>query len=535
MNLRSYLLLFLILSSCCHGFDTGHHGDMTRDALSFLGYSEDSIKLVQIFGWFVDFYSYVNFRDRISELTYLHFDSLLNSEEIEIYWKQFALNSRVAVLDVVNVNPPERYLAVLGLTLHAVQDYYTHSTWNLKFNRSSCDCFRSDTFWNNEFGVAFAPNGIDTGECGECDAKLDRGNSSSPQHGSYCDGINKDNYARESWDEAYSFGFAATLEWINAVEMWAAETNSDIVSQGRNFVASEADREQLNTEWNFAYTVSLWSDIPIPGFFANGHWKGPGSGNLDQFSVNVLSSWEYDSKYRDFMLVDRIWEPLPYLLYDFLPINDSDVPVIPQLNFTQRIVAVRITRAESNNVDVSNPDLFTKVTVNGKVFVDTTQQDEQEVNPYWRTYAFVSEQTSVVDIQIELLDEDSSGDDVLDLTDDDSRKELRFTYNLDTDELSGDVSGVHNSPETSVEVAGDDDDEGTLVFYVTTYNLGECRGNQRIVCETYTLPSFCSDSDDDDDGDVGGRYLQENMKNSCHILIPNYFVVLIICFLYSLL
>src|SRR5437870_3006933 len=61
-------------------FDTGHHFDMTEDALRTEGFGSTAIRMVQLNNWFVDYYSLnpipdsqiVRLRDRLRDLHFTH-------------------------------------------------------------------------------------------------------------------------------------------------------------------------------------------------------------------------------------------------------------------------------------------------------------------------------------------------------------------------------------------------------------------------------------------------------------------------------
>jgi hypothetical protein len=127
---------------------------------------------------------------------------------------------------------------------------------------------------------------------------LPRGNESSPQHGSYCKGVNKDSYARPNWDEAQTFAYSATWEWIHAVESWANEIDPSFVSTTKSYIASLEDKNALQEELDVALGVSLWIKTSFKeGKGQDGHWKGPGSGNFAQFSKIIAKGALLQNKY----------------------------------------------------------------------------------------------------------------------------------------------------------------------------------------------------------------------------------------------
>ena len=233
------------------------------------------------------------------------------------------------------------------LTLNiAVQDFYTHSNWNTFFPRDTCDCFSNQTFWKY---IDRLPEGLYTGVY-PCEACAGRGDEDAPQHGDYCTGVNKDSYARPQWDESYTFGYYGTIEWINVMQTWGSEIDPAFVEQAKNFTADSDLKDTINKELEYMYQISLW--IRTPGNENDGHWKGPGSGSLDDFTPAVARSLTLKSEFRDLLFNDNIHIPLTRDLYVFR--NDTDetmmntvIPVLPMVDDV--IVEVRILHAETED------------------------------------------------------------------------------------------------------------------------------------------------------------------------------------------
>lgn len=75
------LLITPLLITPAQSFDTGHHSDLTQNALSFFGFSDDTIKIMQVLNWMVDFYS-VNVGKKITDFQLMHCDTLRNTNEV---------------------------------------------------------------------------------------------------------------------------------------------------------------------------------------------------------------------------------------------------------------------------------------------------------------------------------------------------------------------------------------------------------------------------------------------------------------------
>jgi hypothetical protein len=76
-TLTSMITLY-ITDGSAHAFDTGHHADLTGEALAEVGMSNTAIQICQVENWLVDYYSVSpNSSDGIvREVAKLHADNL---------------------------------------------------------------------------------------------------------------------------------------------------------------------------------------------------------------------------------------------------------------------------------------------------------------------------------------------------------------------------------------------------------------------------------------------------------------------------
>src|SRR5690348_7784878 len=77
------LLAFTITASprAAFAFDTGHHSDLTREALQPEGFGDIPIQVVQLQNWLVDYYSTSPTSRVEDEANTLHFDNLFTPEQ----------------------------------------------------------------------------------------------------------------------------------------------------------------------------------------------------------------------------------------------------------------------------------------------------------------------------------------------------------------------------------------------------------------------------------------------------------------------
>lgn len=136
-------------------FDTKWHADATRVAMSANGFSSDARLLTQFTNYITDFFSVVGFEELykhlpsgapagapsglygidMADMARLHFDALTTREQVEHQWRTLeantvqALNKWQAEASVKPAFRPVVLLTIVGASLHAVQDFYSHSNW----------------------------------------------------------------------------------------------------------------------------------------------------------------------------------------------------------------------------------------------------------------------------------------------------------------------------------------------------------------------------------------------------------------------
>src|SRR5262249_25419335 len=99
-RLTAMALLLALAASCSYAFDTGHHSDMTRAALSRRGFSDHAIKVVQLANWLTDYVTNTptNFNANLTrQMEDLHFDNLDTTAKVENYWRNLAANTSAEV------------------------------------------------------------------------------------------------------------------------------------------------------------------------------------------------------------------------------------------------------------------------------------------------------------------------------------------------------------------------------------------------------------------------------------------------------
>lgn len=472
-TLTSIALMALALgavSKPAQAFDTGHHFDLTREAMQDQGFGSTAIEVAQLDNWLTDYYcnspSPASSID--SEVKKLHFDNLLNTQQVSNYWGNFTVNTRNAVQQATRERDALKLLTVMGISLHAVQDFYTHSNW-VELRGYSPSSYQTASWFD---APPSASQNVLTGAASSFPAP-----AGHPRHGGYDDGLNKDEYGKRLWDQAYVYAFAASREWVNAMRTWVSEVDPSFWSTAQSFNVTGDDRSKLNSDLEAVYRISEWVNKDSN----DGHWKGRGSGSGSEFYA-FSAAWvarpdgrfvsEFKDKKTYRLLSDGLTGDTP---------PTTAVPVVPKLVTNHRAVIVRTLRvAEKDDVGtfetkidpLGKADFFAKITVAGQTFTEAMQLDRSNVTPAWTTIKFVPNSSAQVPIRYQLWDEDGVGrgdDDHVDINPRPGVRDLTLTFTMSNHNLTGDVTGVHDAQANAVNIAGakPDKDRGVLQFYVT--------------------------------------------------------------------
>ena len=294
------------LPAPARAFDTGPHADLTRDALTAEGFSPASASIAAVDNWLVDYYTnpdknpYSGHANALIGVTRLglareswpqhwvlaarrlHFDSTRRSLEmpdlsktagIEQEWQRLMWTTRYRQLHfAAQRNDPLQVLAVIGITLHAVQDFYTHSNW--VEGRARGD--GPDGPAVAALGYGQTPTWFDvppevrretlvgdrevyTGVPG---VPRDRGHGHWRSNGNenLNDGLNKDWAGRPKFEAAYVTAYFASRQWVRAMRTWLG------------------NEPLWNRAMSMRHTPALAHDVTGAEEISqhSGHWQGGG-------------------------------------------------------------------------------------------------------------------------------------------------------------------------------------------------------------------------------------------------------------------
>jgi hypothetical protein len=377
LGIAGAALLALAGAAPARAFDTGHHQDMTRSALARAGFGDTAIQVVQLENWLVDFYAVhplVTFHnlgainpDRTMvamqhDLEKLHFDNLFTTEQVRDYWNLLLLNTRCA-FQVAAGQPPaarcdqvggltgprfkqlapsERVLTaltLLGMSLHAVQDFYSHSNWVESEALPAVGEIQPRTWFAAEAAggahqaifTGFYPWVGGTPPLPPSPALVNFREHDDTVAGGV--GLNKDAYARKGWEDAYIHAYLASREWLADVER---VVGPDFWRCMKTFTVAGGDLADLQRDQAAAFELSLRS----------GHWKGAGTASNPQLAV-AYEVWGQDNsrfvrQFRD----KRIYQWLVRGLYDPAVKAPSPSPAVMPLPLDEQAIVLHTTSLE---------------------------------------------------------------------------------------------------------------------------------------------------------------------------------------------
>ena len=278
-------------------FDAGPHTDMTRDALSAEGFGLNAANVGVVENWFVDYYwnakenPFSGHGDVLTEMlanadpttmeywpqfvvdgtNHMHFDSsqpgfpdLSNPQGVDEEWQRLMRVTRNALATAKSTRDPLTVMAIVGMSLHTVQDFYAHTSWvETAGELGSPD----GPGWSADYGSF--PTYFDIPKnAREYRAVYSAVNGVSRPHGkwqtdkndSHAHGMNKDWPRRPLYEKAYVTAYFASRQWIRAARGWL---NDDALwARAQRLAAPNG----LKADLRASLDISKYS----------GHWQGNG-------------------------------------------------------------------------------------------------------------------------------------------------------------------------------------------------------------------------------------------------------------------
>ena len=467
------IALFLGAGPSTLAFDTGYHLDLTAAVMRENGFGETSIKAVQVSNWLTDYYSVSpTSRDAVQdELGKLHFDNLYDKQQVSNYWGWLLHDTKSTLVQAAESDDPETSLAVLGLFLHAVQDFYSHSNWVETHPRADGAAYRRETWLADGFpedGELF------TGSYPPHPSPPPPG---FPKHGDYDSGMNKDSFIRPLWEEAYVFAYCASHEVLELVHQWVEQARPGFWQALQDLQLEQAEQKRLDDDLEATRKLSLW----VKGKGSDGHWKGNESGSV-RYMSKLTMEWA-PSRASTFVLKikkGRIHESLTSHLYSSEP--PPELPEVRPFDGERRVILVRTTHVEETRggggrIDsTSKADLYQIVQIGEQRYIDRTLRKKRRYDDPWLTLHLAEANETEIPILIDVWDEDPAAPgkkDLCDINPEGGRQGLSLWLRVQNDELTGDVEGCHNTAESTFEVSGQKPDKHLVSIrgYVATREL----------------------------------------------------------------
>lgn len=464
----TWLLIAAIGQTAVYGFDTGSHFDLTGMVLTENGFDKNAIKVVQVENWLTDYYSSspTISPSKREELEKLHFDNLFNSEQVKGYWTWLLSNIERETRAAARSDDPAAALVILGIGLHAVQDFYTHSNWVETHPRPPGGAFRTETFFPLA-NIPIAAPDIFTGKY-PSDRTTGPGTGPVPKnsaiHGDYFSGMNHDSPVRPHWDEAYVFAYAASHQLTASMAKWADLARPGFWQTVKRYAVADDQLKKLDLDVIALRNMSMW----INGKGADGHWKGNKSGS-PAFFTSYSGKWigSETSIFAKWMREGAVSKALAANLY-----SDKAPPAVPDLarfSLRHRAIVVRTTLISevtdpgvvgSTLRKIGGRDLYSRTVIGTNEFWGRTIQSSREAAEPWCEIYFSDE--TEVPVKISVWDEDNidaAKDTEMDINKTAGKLALDLSFSVVNGRIEGDISGIFNSPLVAFTSTGEKPDK----------------------------------------------------------------------------
>jgi hypothetical protein len=300
----------LVLATGASAFDTGPHADMTRDALAAEGFGNTAIQIAQVNNWFVDLYENAGstphsghggwfvtllggaYGDRehwstevIEAADRTHFDNtnrvFSNTAALATEWDRLRRVTHSLLREARDAKNPLAALTVLGITLHQVQDFYTHTNWVEPSGRAGYE----GPGWTAK-GLGSFPTWFDLPATTVSRERLyaagsegiarDHGSWKADRNRDLKTSMNKDWPGRPLYLEAYTSAYFATRQWVAAARSWVG----DEAFWRRVLAYADRGGSALDHDVAGSFGMSVYS----------GHWQGQGEPCRPSFSVQFCGA-----------------------------------------------------------------------------------------------------------------------------------------------------------------------------------------------------------------------------------------------------
>jgi hypothetical protein len=283
-------------------YDSGPHAELTEDAMRAEGFGTDAIGIAQVNNWFIDLYEQAGKNpfsghggfwkrflsgafttegwpdDLVDAAERSHFDSststLFNSTGVANEWARLQRAVWGIAREARDRGDADQLLAILGMSLHQLQDFYTHTNWvepepNVPAGAPFLSGIEGPGWLARGQGSLPTWFDVPAGERARVTIYTANTEGHPRQHGGWrSDGnrnvttaMNKDWPGRPFYLESASTAYFATRQWIRAVRSWVGDDGFWRRAQRRAARQAHLDRDLRGMTGIGVYS---------------GHWQGQG-------------------------------------------------------------------------------------------------------------------------------------------------------------------------------------------------------------------------------------------------------------------
>lgn len=480
----SVLIITIISCNFVVAFDTAPHFDLTRSVLNERGFNDTSIKIAQVENWLTDYYSNTptTSKENRAMLEKLHFDNLFTTSEIQNNWGWLIDNLKAATQKAAKEENTLEMMAIIGIGLHAAQDFYTHSNWVEFYPRFPDGAFQTATFLSSPT----LPKNLFTGKY-PAERKIGFDGKEVPfdakLHGDYQNGINQDSPVRPNWAESYVFSYVASLELLKLFEKWTEEANPNFWKKVQQIKLNADETKKLDYDLRAVRNISMW----VKGKGADGHWKGDKSG-VARFFDTFTPKWVASSTS---IFVKQISEgDLPKRISQNL-YSDRTAPKLPSLkkrSFPKKVLILKTTSIEeTDDVGTFEPkidprgkaDFYLVANIDGQIYTDRVLQDSSEFQNPWTIIHFFDSSKTEIPINLAVFDEDDTDanglykDDVCDINPNKDKTDLDLIFRANDGSIYGNIIGNYQNAANLFKVSGAKPDKNRAILkgFISQFNL----------------------------------------------------------------
>jgi hypothetical protein len=461
------LALFMIARPVS-AFDTGPHWDITADVLKSEGFSPDAIRTVQCANFFVDFYEFIGnkklepilnggCRKKVEKILAIadaqHFDDLGSTIEVSEKWDAMLSATESTAVAKTKKGETLALLALLGASLHNVQDFYAHSNWvedpptGPGIGKGSLAKYGDHPTWLS----------VDRADRMKLEIYTDLNRPSQKRsHGDWnsdATALNKDWQGRPFHRDAYICAWFATRQWVRLFQGFVSDNATWKKMQTWNKSSFNPDRD-----WDYSRKIS----------FYGGHWNGNGGPT----SLSSAFSSETAGTAPDLLVPavlnfmnGRCINEKPSALRTAVESllvtwgtgryhKDMNVALPSAAPESLQFVRLQVNRIENKGGDDGwgggEMDWYGNAAIAGQTYMTGLIDEhdnfdfERPGKPYasWTMTKALKTSVTYVPMYFQMMELDYSEDDVVDVNPKSGAKTLVFSYSPPTDQLAGDLTGA---------------------------------------------------------------------------------------------